>query len=151
MNAQPHHTTGALALESPTYEPAIGPVGRRCALIVERDPALALALAYALQARFEPAWSVRYISDSLPAAFTPLPEVAEIMVIDASVPDTGVNESYQHLQAFSTLHDAQSIFVTASASSYQLSQHGISAGVVLREPYQLDDIVALVEEALSES
>lgn len=151
MNAQQHHTTGALALDSVNAESELLSVARRCALIVERNAALAHALTLALQTRFEPAWSVRYISDIRPLAFTPHIGAAEIIVIDASAADTGAIESYQRLQAFPSLHDAQAIFVTEGASSYQLSQHGISAGVVLREPHQLDDIIALVAEALSDN
>lgn len=151
MNAQKHHTTGALALNNANSESELLSGARRCALIVERDPALAHALTHALQTRFEPEWSVRYISDNRPLASTPRVGAAEIIVFDASAPDTGAIESYQRLRTYPSLYDAQAIFVTAGASSYQLSQHGISAGVVLREPHHLDDIVALVAEALSDS
>jgi CheY-like chemotaxis protein len=149
LNGQSHHTAGALALNNAHDEQAVGSVARRCALIVERDPALAEALTHALQARFEPVWSVRRVGDSRLIAPASQSNGPEIIVLDASWPVDGGGDNYTRLSAHFEVDDAQLIFVT-SDTSYQLSQRGIMSGVVLREWLHPDDIVTLVTEALAD-
>ncbi len=146
LSDHPHNTAGALALGSATSEPEIQAAIRHCALIVERDPALAEALASRLLALLEPEWSVRRISDI--RLLTPSQSsVPEIIVLDASWPIDSGADSYQRLSAFFDSQDAQMIFVTRD-TSYQLSQRGVTRGVVLREWRHPDDIVMLISEAL---
>lgn len=149
INGQPHHTAGALALDHASIEPEFETAVRRCALIVEQNSVLAQTLARILQARFEPEWSVRCVSDSRLLATSSDKKVPGIIVLDASGPNAGDAESHHRLAELSELSGAQMIFVTPD-TSYQLSQRGVMSGVVLREWRQLDDIVALVAEALAE-
>lgn len=147
--AHPHHTVGALALETALAAPDRKAQGRHCALIVEHDSALAQALAQALHTRFGPAWSVRLTSDAQPLAPAPRQDAPSIVVLDASASaDTDETSSLQ-FSALPDLRGALTIFVTAD-TSYQLSQRGISGGVVLRKWRSLDEIVSLVAEALAE-
>ncbi len=150
MNGQPHHTAGALALDSASDKPEFGAAVRRCALIVEQNSVLAQTLARALQARFAPEWSVRCISDGRALAKSPQNDAPGIIVVDASWPSDNGVESHQRLTELSDLCDTQMIFVTPN-TSYQLSQRGVMSGIVLREWRQLDDIVALVAEALADT
>jgi chromosome condensin MukBEF complex kleisin-like MukF subunit len=115
-------------------------------LVVERNPALAQALAQTIQARFGAAWSVSYARDS--HALAPRYEASEIVVINATDVDSATGDDIQRFSAPSERQDTQTIYVTG-ATSYQLSQRGINGGVVLREPHCLDEIVSLVAEALA--
>jgi len=145
---QPHQTAGALALNPSAINPDVESTARRCALIVERDPALAQALARALRASFEPAWSVRHVSDGRLLVPLPPEETPEVIILDASWPDDDGAENCVRSSDLPGLRGAQLIFVTAG-TSYQLSQRGVRSGVVLREWRNLDDIVAVVAEAIA--
>ena len=147
ISDQTHQTAGALALDPPIAAPGAVPAAFRCALIVERDPALAQALAHALRASFEPAWSVRCVSDTRLLASPQQHDAPEIIVLDASWDRGGGAESHLSAHALPSLPGAQMIFVT-SDTSYQLSQRGATSGVILREWRHLDEIVALVADAI---
>ncbi len=150
LSDYPHHTAGALALNSPAGKTALEPETRRCALVVEDDPTLAEALTRALQARLEPTWSVRHISDSRLLATSSQSDVPAVIIIDANLSAESGPDNAARLSAISSLlNDAQMIFVT-SDTSYQLSQRGIMSGVVLREWRHPDDIVSLIAEALTD-
>lgn len=146
--SQAHQTAGALALEPPITAADAASAACRCALIVERDPALAQALARALQASFAPAWSVRCVSDTRLLASSQHHNAPEVIVLDASWANDGGAEAYPSSHALANLPGAQVIFVT-SDTSYQLSQRGVTSGVILREWRHLDEIVALVAEAIT--
>jgi hypothetical protein len=145
--SQTHQTAGALALDPQIAAPDAVSSARRCALIVERDPALAQALARALQASFEPAWSVRSVSDTRLLASSQQHDAPEIIVLDASWVSDRCAESHLSLHALPNLLGAQMIYVT-SDTSYQLSQRGATSGVILRGWRHLDEIVALVAEVV---
>ncbi len=149
MSDHPHHTAGALALGDATGELEIEASIRRCTLIVERDPALAEALASSLQTRLDPAWSVSRISDIRLLASPSQSSVPDIIVFDANWPIHSGIESIQRLSELFDSHDALMIFVTTD-TSYQLSQRGVMRGVVLREWRHPDDIAILVSEALAD-
>lgn len=145
---QTHQTAGALALDPLIAVPDAASAACCCALIVERDPALAQALARALQASFAPAWSVRCVSDTRLLASSQHHNALEVIVLDASWASDGGAEAYPSSHALANLPGAQVIFVT-SDTSYQLNQRGVTSGVILREWRHLDEIVALVAEAIT--
>lgn len=144
-------TTGALALDQIVAGSQVGRETRRCALIVDHDPALAEALAVALQDQYEPRRRVRFIRDShLLATATHAPD-AMITVIDASATDDEAVETFRRLRGAPGTADTEAIFVASTAMTYQLSQLGVNGGIVLREPNSVDDIVSLVSESLAEN
>ena len=143
-------TTGVLALDETPLETRVEAQQHHCALIVDRDPALAEALARALQARFDPARRVRFVRDSRALSATSHAPAAEITVIDASATNADVVESFHRLRSAPGMENAEAIFITPSAMTYQLSQFGVNGGIVLRQPQRLDDIVNLVSESLAE-
>lgn len=146
--SQPHQTAGALALDPPIAAPDAEPAPHRCALIIERDPALAQALARALQASFEPAWSVRSVSDIRLLAPSQPDGAPEIIVLDANWASDDDTGGHLTLRALPALPGAQMIFVT-SDTSYQLDQRGVRSGVLLRDWRHLEEIVTLVAELIT--
>jgi hypothetical protein len=145
---QPHHTSGALALDPRITNPEAESAIPRCALVVERDPALAQSLTRALQASFGPIWSVRCVSDSRLLASPSQNDTPELIILDASWPGDNDVHGYRSLSALPDLSGVQTIYVTPD-TSYRLSQRGVSSGVILREWRHLDDIVAVVAEVIA--
>jgi hypothetical protein len=147
LGNQAHHTSGSLALDSSANNAVTGTESRRCMLVVEHDPALAEALTRALQTNFEPTWPVRRVSDNRLLSSASPSDMPEIIVLDASNSTDTPGDANQRLTALYEPPNGQLIFVTTD-TSYQLSQRGAMSGVVLREWRHLDDIIALVAEAL---
>jgi CheY-like chemotaxis protein len=142
--------TEALALDHVAQREMSAGEARRCALIVDRDPELAETLAHALNARFEPRQRVRFVRDSrLFGAALRAPETG-ITVIDASASDDDAVECFLQLRAAPGMDTIEAVFITASASSFRLSQLGANRGVVLRQPHRLEDIASFIAEALAE-
>jgi hypothetical protein len=143
-------TTGALALDQIVPKAQVGRETRRCALIIDHDPALAEALAIALQRRYAPQRSVRFIRDSRLLPTTHAPDGA-ITVIDASVTDNEGGETFRRLLGAPGMADTEAIYIASTAITYQLSQRGVNGGIVLRAPHSVNDIVSLVSESLAEN
>lgn len=142
--------TGALALDHVAEREVSAGETRRCALIVDRDPHLAEILATSLRVRFEREQSIRFIRGTrLLGAALRAPDT-DITVIDASASDDDAVECFRQLRAAPGMDTIEAIFITASASSFRLSQLGANGGVVLRRPHDLDDIAGFIGEALAE-
>lgn len=149
LGAPSHRTSGALALDTGDARAGGQAHFGGCALIVERNPALAKAITSALQARFGHTRTVLYVAeDGAEAPSVARTDSRVIVVVEAAPrgPRTWLGNLAISPSGSS---DAQTIFITAE-TSYELSQRGISGGVVYREPHRLDDIVALVEQALAD-
>lgn len=147
LGAPSRRTSGALALD--TVDPAAGGQAQfvDCALIVERNPALAQAIANALQAGLGHTRTILHITENDVGAppFAPT-DTRAIVVIDATSRGHRAIQGYV-ATAPSGFAGAQTIYITAE-TSFELSQRGIRGGVVLREPHCLDEIISLVEQAL---
>ncbi len=119
---------GALALdEAAEYAVDVASVSApACALIIEDDSHTVGALRRAL-------------AEVAPA----------IMLLDARQPDVDGAEVYRRLRASPATRNCQAIFLTAS-TAFDLSARGVEDGIVLRKPFDVEQVITLVTALLEE-
>ncbi|MDE3230351.1 MAG: response regulator transcription factor, partial [Chloroflexota bacterium] len=121
LNSAQPEILGALALDG-TRESAAAPI---CVVIVEDAPDTARLLSRALG----------------PAASATRPAIT---LIDASQPGADGAEVYRQTRALSQTRASHIIFITTS-TALELSARGVDGGVLLRAPFEVEQVVALVD------
>lgn len=143
--------SGALALlEAPAVErePLVHamPVRHRI-LIVEDDACTVDVLRTALELDGEPDWGVESASDGLRALELAARVPPDVVLLDVRLPGLDGGEVYRRLRASS--NRVRVLFLTAG-TALDLARQGIEDGVLLRKPFQVPDLVALVRALLTE-
>lgn len=146
------HTSGALALvEEPT--PIATPLrasSQTCVLIVEDDPHVAGLLRQALELEGHADWSIDILSDGRTALHRAQTSAPTIVLLDVRLPDMDGAEVYHRLRTNPATRSCHVVFLTAS-TSLDLSLRGVDGGVLLRKPFNVDDVIALVTALVGES
>lgn len=124
-SAQPE-ILGALALDGASASVA-APV---CVVIVEDSPNTARLLSRALG----------------PATSAARPAIT---LIDASQPGADGAEVYRQTRAMSQTRASHIIFITTT-TALELSARGVDGGVLLRAPFDIEQVVALVDALVGE-
>ncbi len=120
----------------------------RTILVVEDDPRVVGVIRESLELEGDAGWIVRTASDGLGAldlAFTTPPDV---VLLDVRLPDLDGSEVYRRLRAGQQTRKARILFLTAG-TSFDLHQRGIEDGVLLRKPFDVQDLVGIVRALLS--
>ena len=112
---------GALALDGAAV-PHLAPT---CVVIVEGAPHTARLLRRAL----EPVAS------------------SAVILIDASQPGVDGAEAYRQARSMAPAPARFTIFIT-SATALELSARGVDGGVLLRAPFEIEHVVALVNDLI---
>ena len=141
--------SGTLALVT---EPAAIPTRRHIAtrqsiLIVEDDPRAAGALRNALELEGESTWQIEVACDGGEALEFAARTQPDLVLLDIRLPDIDGAEVYRRLRATSRGHRARVLFLTAG-TSVDLYQRGIEDGVLLRKPYDVQDLIGIVRAML---
>jgi DNA-binding response OmpR family regulator len=143
---------GALALvEDPDI--ATTPVATpapACVLIVEDDPQVAGLLRRALELEGHEDWSIDILSDGRAALMRAQEAAPRIVLLDVRLPDMDGAEVYRRLRASPATRGCQVVFLTAS-SSLDLSLRGVDGGVLLRKPFDIEQVITLVSTLLQET
>ena len=151
LDVPPPLTAGALALlEAPTVErePQVRAVPvRHHILIVEDDARTVDVLRTALELDGEPDWGIESACDGLRALEMAARTLPDVVLLDVRLPGLDGGEVYRRLRASSDR--ARVLFLTAG-TALDLARQGIDDGVLLRKPFQLPDLVALVRALLAE-
>ena len=144
-------TVGALALvEDPDITTAtVATTAPTCVLIVEDDPQVASLLRRALELEGHTDWSIDILSDGRAALKRAQQAAPSIVLLDVCLPDMDGAEVYRRLRASPTTRGCQVVFLTAS-SSLDLSLRGVDGGVLLRKPFDLEQVIVLVTTLLQE-
>jgi CheY-like chemotaxis protein len=143
--------TGSLALmEQPTAVPLPTPrtvAARKQILIVEDDALAAEAIRSALELDGDSEWSVTVASDGARALDRLMHSVTDVLLLDVRLPGLDGGEVYRRLRANDPDGRTRVLFLSA-ATALDLHRQGIDDGVLLRKPYDVQDLVELVRALL---
>lgn len=144
-------TVGALALdESGEYAGmVVAAPAHACVLIVEDDPHLASLLRRALELEGHTDWSIDIITDGRAALMRAQEATPNLVLLDVGLPDMDGAEVYRRLRASAATRDSQIVFLTAS-TALDLSVRGVEGGILLRKPFDIEQVISLVTALLDE-
>ena len=151
-NAASHPATaGALALlDPPAVEtaPARKPeAARKTILIVEDDPRLAGLIRAGIELEGAPDWTVQTAGAGLRALELAGANPPDVVLLDVYLPDLDGTEVYSRLRESAATGGAQVLFLSACTQP-DLWQRGIEDGVLLRKPFDVRELVAILRELL---
>ncbi len=112
-------------------------------LIVEDDPCAAHAIQDTLRLEGEPDWTIQVAEGGERALALAAERPPNVVLLDVGLPDLDGAEVYRRLRAYPQTSAAHVLFLTA-ATSLDLHQRGVDAGVVLRKPFEMRELVGLV-------
>ena len=145
--------SGSLALlEPPAVEEERAPrpaAARRRILIVEDDARVAGALRYTLELDGDPQWDVEVAGEGIRALELAAQCPPDLVLLDVWLPGLDGGEVYRRLRANSTAGRTQVLFLTAG-TSLDLYQHGIDDGVLLRKPFDVQQLIGIVRALLAD-
>lgn len=151
LAAQRAQTVGALALvEEAEFEASpIATSAPVCVLIVEDDPHVAGLLRSALELEGHDDWAIDILSDGRAALLRAQQTAPRLVLLDVRLPDMDGAEVYRLLRATPGAERCHVVFLTAS-TSLDLSLRGVDGGVLLRKPFDVEQVIALVSALLQE-
>lgn len=112
-------------------------------LIVEDDPCAAHAIRDTLALEGESDWNIQVAEDGERALALAAAQSPKVVLLDIGLPDLDGAEVYRRLRAHPKTWNTHVLFLTA-ATSLDLYQRGVDAGVVLRKPFEMRELVGLV-------
>ena len=141
--------SGALALlTEPVVEPASRPAAsRRSVLIVEDDPRTANVLRSALELEGETSWEIEVAGEGLRALELASRTPPDLVLLDVRLPGMDGAEVFRRLRATPQGRHIRVLFLSAG-TSLDLYQRGIEDGVLLRKPFDVQDLIGLVRALL---
>jgi CheY-like chemotaxis protein len=125
---------------------AVSPVAERThpsILIVEDDPRVAHAIRDTLTLEGEPDWDIQVAEGGARALALAASRPPNVVLLDVNLPDLDGAEVYRQLRIHPETWKTHVLFLTA-ATSLDLYQRGVEAGVVLRKPFEMRELVSLV-------
>lgn len=132
--------------EQPLVPLAITPATEQtqpCILIVEDDPCAAHAIRDTLALEGEPDWKIQVAEGGERALALAAAQPPNVVLLDVGLPDLDGAEVYRRLRTHPGMWNTHVLFLTA-ATSLDLYQRGVDAGVVLRKPFEMRELVGLV-------
>lgn len=141
--------SGSLALAvEPAVEPALRPsAARRSILIVEDDPRTADVLRSTLELEGAVGWEIEVAAEGLRALEVAALTPPDLVLLDVRLPGMDGAEVYRRLRATPRGRRTRVLFLSAG-TSLDLYQRGIDDGVLLRKPFDMQDLVRLVHALL---
>ena len=136
----------AASLEQSPVPLAVAPVAERThpsILIVEDDPHAAHAIRDTLTLEGEPDWDIQVAEGGARALALAASRPPNVVLLDVNLPDLDGAEVYRQLRIHPETWKTHVLFLTA-ATSLDLYQRGVEAGVVLRKPFEMRELVSLV-------
>ncbi len=116
-------------------------------LIVEDDSRIADVIRNALELEGEPGWLVHVAREGRLALDVAGSMPPQVVLLDVGLPGLDGAEVYRRLRADPRTQDARVLFLTA-ATSLDLHQQGIEGGVLMRKPFDVQEVVSLVRALL---
>jgi CheY-like chemotaxis protein len=142
--------SGSLALlDEPRHQTTPHPVAvKRHILIVEDDPRAAAVLRDALELEGDPAWAIEIASEGVHALELAARTPPDLMLLDVWLPGLDGGEVYRRLRAGHATRHTRVLFLTAG-TALDLYHCGIDDGVLLRKPYDVQELMGLVRALLA--
>jgi len=116
-------------------------------LIVEDDSRIADVIRNALELEGDPGWAVHVAREGRLALDVAGSTPPQVVLLDVGLPGLDGAEVYRRLRANPRTQDARVLFLTA-ATSLDLHQQGIEGGVLMRKPFDVQEVVSLVRALL---
>jgi DNA-binding response OmpR family regulator len=120
---------------------------RSTILIVEDDPHMARLIRESIELEGEPGWVVQSAGAGLRALELADSAPPDVVLLDVYLPDLDGAEVYRRLRESPATRTAQVLFLS-SGTPAELWRHGITDGVLLRKPFDLRDLVAILRALL---
>jgi CheY-like chemotaxis protein len=143
---------GSLALmeqSATTPLPAPRPIAaRKQILIVEDDAVAADAIRSALELDGDAEWGVAVANDGLRALDLLTRRAPDVLLLDARLPGLDGGEVFRRLRAADPDGRTRVLFLSA-ATSLDLHRQGVDDGVLLRKPFDMQDLVEVVRALLA--
>ena len=143
---------GSLALlEQPEAMPLPAPRpinARKQILIVEDDAVAADAIRSALELDGDAEWGVAVANDGLRALDLLTRRAPDVLLLDARLPGLDGGEVFRRLRAADPDGRTRVLFLSA-ATSLDLHRQGVDDGVLLRKPFDMQDLVEVVRALLA--
>lgn len=149
--SQTTQVVGALALdEAPACDAAIiATPAPACVLIVEDDPHIAALLRNAFELEGRPEWLIDILPEGRAALAQARQTAPRVVLLDVRLPDMDGAEVFRRLRETPGAEACQVVFLTAS-SSLDLSVRGVDGGVLVRKPFDVEQVITLVSALLKE-
>ncbi len=149
--SQTTQVVGALALdEAPACDAAIiATPAPACVLIVEDDPHIAALLRNAFELEGRPEWLIDILPEGRAALAQARQTAPRVVLLDVRLPDMDGAEVFRRLRETPGAEACQVVFLTAS-SSLDLSVRGVDGGVLVRKPFDVEQVITLVSALLVE-
>ena len=134
-------------------EPVAEPAPRRAAtgrsiLIVEDDSRTAHVLRSALELEGETGWEIEVAGEGPRALELASRTPPDLVLLDVRLPGMDGAEVYRRLRATPQGRRLRVLFLSAG-TSLDLYQRGIEDGVLLRKPFDVQDLIGLVRALLA--
>lgn len=140
---------GALALDAGAEEETIANAAPTCVLIVEDDPHVARLLRSALELEVHGNLAIDIQPEGRAALTRAQAIPPRLVLLDVQLPDMDGAEVYRRLRAAPATADCHVVFLTGS-TSLDLSLRGVDGGLLLRKPFDVEEVIALVSALLQE-
>ena len=116
-------------------------------LIVEDEAGAASAIQEALEIEGSSRWDVRRVRSGEEALEALKSQPVDLLLLDVRLPGISGAEVHRRLRAAPATRRLPIIFLSG-ATSFDLSVAGIQEGVLLRKPFQIADLLAMVNANL---
>lgn len=148
--AQPHADIALALLERPQEEPHPHThriAARHRVLIVDDDPKVVRMIRDSFELSGDPSWALEATSAGQHALDLALASPPDVVLLDVSLPDLDGAEVYRRLRSAPQTSDARILFLSGD-TSLALSRRGIHDGVLLRKPFDVEELVSFVRALL---
>ena len=145
---QPRPSLAAPFAEQPLAEqPEADAMRVRRILIVEDEAGAASAIQEALEIEGNSQWDARIVRSGEDALAALKSQPVDLILLDVRLPGISGAEVHRRLRANPETRHLPVIFLSG-ATSFDLSVAGIQEGVLLRKPFQIADLLAMVNANL---
>jgi len=123
------------------------PAPLRHILIIEDDASMAQATQAALHLEGDAAWEVSIAHSGEEALQMIAARQVDLLLLDVRLPGISGAEVYRRLRAAPATARLPIIFLSGG-TAFDLSQEGIQEGILLRKPFNITELVAMVQANL---
>ncbi len=135
---------------SATAPPPNEPDTLRRILIVEDDAKVAEVIRDALRLEGSGAWEALTARSGEEALRMVEAQPVDLILLDVRLPGISGAEVYRRLRAAPTTHRLPIIFLSGG-TSFDLSREGVQEGILLRKPFNIPELLAVVRANLPAS
>jgi CheY-like chemotaxis protein len=123
-------------------------VARRRILVVEDDPKVVQMIRDGFDLAGDSSWALETTGAGRHALDVALSCPPDVVLLDVSLPDLDGAEVYRRLRTAPQTSGTRILFLTGD-TAFELCRRGIYDGVLLRKPFNVEDLVGLVRALLA--